>query len=278
MNLSYHSNLAKQILQESKNIRCNNVPEKFKISKPHNEYYELELYSKESPQEKRGMDIFYSSSFGLLDIYFLTHENRTKNIEFSDNGYKYHILEIDLRPIDNAKYYIVDLLRDIIIFNPKLKNFTNYSIVHKPILEISRKYQRLYNSKSIMDANDFKAMKIESIRINSFEQSDFSVINVAKLYYQDMLEHFKDNEVQDTCEELNVDKVHGFYQCKNQYYATAAIKKKYHVYQVMDDVIVLIGKYFNKEEITQIIKAHSVEVNDEYLEREVLIKNYPSLF
>ncbi len=270
--------LAKQILQESKNIRCSNVPEEFKISKPYNEYYELELYSKESSQEKHGMDIFFSSSFGLIGIYFLTYENRTNNIEFSDNGCKYHILEIDLRPIDNAKDYTVDSLRDIIIFNPKLKSFTNYSIVHEPILEISRKYQRLYNSKSIMDANDFKAMKIESIRINSFEQSDFSAINVAKLYYQDMLEHFKNNEVQDDCKELHVDKVHGFYQYKNQYYATATIRSKCHIYQVLDETIVLIGKCFKKEERTQIIKAHLKEVYNEILEQKVPIKKYPTLF
>lgn len=270
--------LAKQILEESKNIQCSNTPEECDIYISYGDYYSLELYKKESLREKYGMDVFYSSSLGLVGIYFLTYENRTDNIEFSDDGGKYHILKIDLRPIDKAKDYTVDSLRDIIIFNPELKSFNNYSINHKAILDISSKYQRLYNSKSIMNANDFKAMEIAQIRINSFEQDDFSAINVAKLYYQNILEHFKNNEVQVDFKELHLDKVHGFYQYKNQYYATATIKEKYHIYQVIEGVIVLTGKCFKKDEIIQIIKAHVMKANNKNLELRDTITKYPSLF
>lgn len=271
--------LVKQILCELKYLQCKNIPEGQKISiKKTNRFYELELLEEKKLQEKYGMDIFFTSNIGLVGIYFLTPENRNQDIKLHTNQYNYHILEIDLSSMQNLQRYTIDILKNI-IENPYLKRFS-FSSSHEesPNLKAQKDYERFYQSKSIMNMEDFRAIKMSSILINSFEHSDFSAINVAKLYYQNMLNHFKDNEVQDDCKELHVDKVHGFYQYKNQYYATATIRDKYHVYQVLDNVIVLIGKCFKKEEITQIIQAHSVEVNDEYLEREVPIKNYPSLF
>lgn len=76
----------------------------------------------------------------------------------------------------------------------------------------------------------------------------------------------------------SLSEVHGFYQYKNQYYATATIKDKYHIYQVIDDKIILIGKCFKKEEKAQIIKAHVAEVNNDNLELKDPMSKYPTLF
>jgi len=271
--------LAKQILRETKHLQCKNIPNtKKEVDKDIYKLYLFELLEEKKMQEKFGMNIFFESNIGTVGIYFLTTEKLNKDTKKQENIHNHHILEIDLTSIQKMKSYTVDGLKNI-IENQMCKRFILPPLVaRRDILKEQKYYERLYRSKSIMNAEDFRAMKITPILINSFKQSDFSAINVAKLYHQNMCEYFKNNESVDECEKLHIDDVHRFYQYKNQYYATATIKKQYHIYQVIDDKIVLFGKCFKEAEIPQRVITHATKSYDKNMRLVSLINKPPSLF
>jgi hypothetical protein len=124
---------------------------------------------------------------------------------------------------------------------------------------------------------DFRAMKLNTLLINSFVQNDFSAINVAKLYYTNMLERFWNREASDGCKEIHDNGLHSFYKCKNQYYGVAAIQSKYYIYQVVDDKITLIDTCFKKEQIVRVLAGFSKDEDGENTKSEA-IKKYPTLF
>lgn len=128
-----------------------------------------------------------------------------------------------------------------------------------------------------MNMEDFRAFKINTILINSFEQKDFSAINVAKLYYKKMLARFFDTEVNDDCLEIHNNKLHSFYQCKGRYYGVALIKSQHHIYHALEDKIVLIDKCFKKEKIVHMLIDFLKEEDAENADTEAINK-YPTLF
>lgn len=261
--------LAKQLLRESKYIWCSNFP-KEEVSAL-DSFYELELFGEEVLREKHGADIIFSSAIGLIGIYFLTGEKRdTSGIPCDEI---HQILEMDLRSTMNNGVYTVDMLRNLVVLDPVYKKFVFNSLAQ----ESDYRYGRLYRAKSIIDVQAYKAMGIAPTAINSFGQSDFSAINTAKSYYLKMYELFKRNKQQDECKELNVDKVHRFYQFHDGYYAVALIRDKYYVYESADNKIVFIGSGFDRDEISKIIRFYCIETIKK-LEQEISQKKYPALF
>ena len=267
--------LAKQILRELNYIQCKNTPVDSKKSiKNTHEYYRFIILEEKKLHEKYGMDIFFTSNIGFLGIFFFTPEKRDKEIKALSYDGNYHMLEIDLTSVQNMQSYTIDALKKI-IEDPDLKKFIFLSSSTNNIeLQEKKEYARLYQSKSIMDMKDFRAMKINTILINSFEQNDFSAINVAKFYYIKMCEYFIDVEIDDNCKELDSNEIHFFYQCKGQYYGVAVIQNKHYIYQVIDDAIILIGKCFKKEKIIQILKAHEQKIREE----SIITIEHPRLF
>lgn len=271
--------LAKQILRELKYIQCKNIPNEYKEAiKKKNAFYELELFEEKKLQDKHGMDIFFTSNIGLIGILLLTPEKRgdkeSKTSNYIDN---HHVLELDLTSVQNMQSYTVSALRDI-IENPDSNSFIfSSSGEESSNFKEQENYVRLYKAKSIMNMEDFRAMKLNTILINSFCQSDFSAINVAKLYYKNMFERFKNIGDFDACKEIDSDGMHSFYQCKNQYYAVAEIQSKYHIYQVVDDKITLIDKCFKKEKIAQILTDFLEKIDAKNTGFGVINK-YPTLF
>lgn len=262
--------LAKQLLRESKHIICHNSP-KGEASASGN-LYKLELFEEENQREKHGADIVFSSAIGSVGIYFLTDEKRSaaRNLYGGDN----HVLEVDLRPMQDKIVYTVEILRDMIVLEPELKRF----VFHNSAQEPDYKYGRLYRAKSIIDNQAYEALHLPPRLINSFGQSDFSAINVAKLYYLKMYELFKHNEHQKECMELNADRVHRFYQFRDQHYAVISVREKYYIYQTLDNEFAVVGSCFYKEEISKIIKSHYDEISVDEQERSASQREYPLLF
>lgn len=262
--------LAKQLLRESKYIWCSNFP-KEEVSGP-DSFYELELFGEEVLREKHGMDIIFSSAIGPIGIYFLTDEKRdTSGIPCDE---KHQILEIDLRSTMNNGVYTVDMLRNLVVLDPGYKKFVFNSLAQ----ESDYRYGRLYRAKSIIDVQAYKAMGMALTAINSFGQSDFSAINTARPYYLKEYELFKHNKHQKECTELNIDRVHRFYQFHEEYYAVALIRDKYYVYQIADNELVLVGSCFYEEGISKIIKSHHDETGEKEQEPSASQREYPLLF
>ena len=212
-----------------------------------------------------------------MGIAFLTPEKKERNSEFSSSDTNCHILEVDLTSMQNMQNYTIDTLKEL-IENPNSKRFVFPTSSIKNIeLEENKDYVRLYQSKSIIDMEDFRAFKINTILISSFEQRDFSAINVAKTYYKNMLEQFCNTKANNDCWEIHNNELHSFYQCRGQYYGVASIQSKYHIYQVLEDKIVLIDKCFKKEKIVHILTDFSEEEDAENADTEATNK-YPTLF
>lgn len=262
--------LAKQLLRESKHIACHNSS-KGEISASES-FYELELFKEEISREKHGADIIFSTAVGSVGVYFLTDEKRDAALNPYDE--KHHILEMDLRPVQDKRACTVEMLRDMIVLEAEHKRF----ILSTPAQEPDHKYDRWYRSKSIMEAETYEALCLPPRLINSFVQSDFSAINVAKLYYLKMYELFKHHKHQAECTELNIDRVHRFYQFYDKYYAVMSVREKYYVYQVSDDKFVLIGSCFYEKEISKIIKSYYDETSAKEQELSAPQREYPSLF
>jgi len=285
-------NLAKQLLRNTQFIKCKDIPVECETSeKKADGFYEIELLEEEKVYEKHGMDIFFMSNIGLIGIYFTTPENRNKESAGSvSTTNSHHILEVDLNLMKITKSFTVDALQKL-IKDPNLKSFVLLTSVketmeHKnqedfiiPFFsnENSEDYDRLYRAKSIMNMEDFHAMKLNTLLINSFVQNDFSAINVAKLYYKNMLEQFWNAEISDSCKEIHDNGLHSFYKCKDQYYGVAVVQSKYHIYQVVDDKIILIDKCFKKEKIAQILMDFLEKIDAEDSGSETINK-YSTLF
>jgi len=270
--------LAKQIFRELKYIQCKNTPvDSKKAVKDMNARYKFDILEEKKLHEKYGMDIFFISDIGLLGITFLTPEKRERNDEALSSDANYHILEVDLTSIQNMQNYTINALKEL-IENPNSKRFVFPTSSIKNIeLQEDKDYVRLYRSKSIMDMEDFRAFKINTILLNSFEQRDFSAINVAKLYYKNMLKRFCNIEADDDCKEIHNNGLHSFYQCKDQYYGVVAIQNKYHIYQVLEEKIILIDKCLKKEKIVHILTAFSKEEDSENADTKATNK-YLTLF
>lgn len=268
--------LSKQIFRELKYIQCKNTPvDSKKTAKDMNTCYKFDILEEKKLHEKYGMDLFFISNIGLLGITFLTPEKKERNRKFSSSATNYHILEVDLTSMQNMQNYTIDALKEL-IEDPNSKRFISPTSSIKNIeLQEDKDYARLYRSKSIMNMEEFRAFKINTVLINGFEQSDFGAINVAKLYYKNMLERFRNTEVHhDDCKEIHNSELHSFYQCRGQYYGVTTIQSKYHIYQVLEDKIVLIDKCFKKEKIVHILTDFSKEEDTD----TEAINKYPTLF
>jgi hypothetical protein len=127
---------------------------------------------------------------------------------------------------------------------------------------------------------DFKAFNLNSKLINSFEQSDFSAINIAKVYYQVLHKHFKKNKPKNQhYEVLYEDKLHDFIVYNGEFYGTAFIMNKFFIYQVIENEIILIGSAFKKDDkIKSIIITHITGKKSNNHNRESFQKKYPRLF
>ncbi len=282
--------LAKQLLRDMQFIKCKDIPVEYITSvKMTDEFYEIELLEEQKAHEKHGMDIFFMSNIGLIGIYFIAPENRNKeSISLMSDTSSYHILEVDLSLMKNIKSFTVDALQKLIEV-PNLKSFIfpiEKTMNHKdqeeskmPFFsnENSENYDRLYRAKSIMNMEDFHAMKLNTLLINSFMQDDFSAINVAKLYYKNMLEQFWNVEANDGCKEIRDNGMHSFYKYKDQHYGVAVVQSKYHIYQVVDDKIILIDKCFKKEKIAQILMDFLEKIDAEDSGSKAINK-YSTLF
>lgn len=276
--------IAAQILNDVKYIQyggsltnCYKVPFSNKLKN-------IKIYDEVAFREKKGMDIFFKTNIGLLGIYFLTHESARECYENASHFSKNINLIIDLRPITDNSIYTVSTLKDVVIHNPKLKIFASYFAHQKKLMqELDSKkalrYERLYNSKSIMDMNILKAFGINPIVINSFNQGDFSAINVAKIYYKIMYERFKGNETKESYKELSRDTLHSFLRYKNEYFATALVINKFYIYEVIDDKILVIGKCFKEgDEMKRIVESYFAGEMKITQSKEVAQEKYPKLF
>ncbi len=283
--------LAKQLLREVGFVKCKNIPIEHKKSlNKRVGFCEIELLEEQKVHEKHGADIFFASNIGLIGIYFVTTEYRCKKSSVIIDTDSHYVLEVDLRLMKNIKSFTVDALQKL-IEDPGLKSFIFPTSIegtmdykHKKESKISflsnkktEDYERLYRSKSVMNMEDFRAMKLNTLSINAFIQNDFSAINVAKLYYKNMLERFWSTEENAEYKEIHINGVHGFYQYKGQYYGVAVIQSQYYIYQVLDDKIILIDKCFKKEKIVHVLIGFSKEKDAENTDTEAINK-YPTLF
>jgi len=246
----------------------------------------VQFYNEINFNDKKGMDIFFESNLGLLGIRFLTHERERESYKSLCYFSQYITLVIDIRQIIKHPHYMKESLKNIILNNVQICTLKKYTIyekenIEKVLADFYLKYERLYRSKSIMNMEDLKAFNLNSKLINSFEQSDFSAINIAKVYYHVMYKHFKKNKPKNQhYEVLYEDKLHDFIVYDGEFYGTAFIMNKFFIYQVIEDEIVLIGSTFKKDDkIKSIIITHIItgkKCNSQ--NKENFQKKYPSLF
>jgi hypothetical protein len=277
--------MATQILKEIKCIEIERYLPQYYKPPFLNSSKTIHFYSEIDFNDKNGMDIFFKTNIAPLGIRFLTLEQEREEYKNPCYFLQHLVLIIDIKGIARHQKQTKETLRDIILNNAQIHAPMRYTLYKKENTEkifadFCLKYERLYQSKSIMEMEDFKTFGLNPMLINHFIQNDFSAINIAKVYYQTMGEHFGKNKPENQhYRVLHEGKLHSFIVCNDEFYATALIMNKFFIFQVTEDRIVLLGSTFKKDDgVKSIITNTANEKKDDNQDRETLQRRYPTLF
>jgi hypothetical protein len=237
------------------------------------------------PRKKNGMDLFFETNIGRVSIVFLTEEEERKDYTEIEYFSEHIALKIDIKKTVKHFQYTQKALKEIALANIAIYKFKankkkKKKHIENILEEFYTKHNRLYQSKSIMNMNEFKSFNIKPILINSFCQQDFSAINVAKVYYETLHKLFNDTLKTASYKILHEDSLHKFIVYNSVFYGVILVRYKYFIYQVFEDKIILFESWLDFHQIQlKIVGTNSLKSDKDKGDKDKLVqKEYPTLF
>lgn len=264
--------MAKQILEQSTFLNVD--VERFFTDLPwKNQIIQLDIFAINPRRKPHGFDFELLTSIGYIYIYFVTPENE------SDGRYRSHlknqpryfatdlILEIDLTTLSSVKKNAKSRLEKLIIEELDSKTWVTpkYPFKPKPIKPVKQEYTvrptRIINEivpKNIIVEEDTpnykKSYVVHKELLDAFglvesqlPREYIRTLNVAIAFYKSQIS-VKYIEAART---KNFSLVYTgmnlyFISYENEFYGVAQLNRHY-IYQIIDDMVVFIGKSLNLE-------------------------------
>lgn len=276
--------MAKQIIEQS--IVLNIGVEQFFTNIPwKNQIIQLNIFTINPRRKNHGFDFELLTSIGYIYIYFVTPENE------SAGRYRAHIknqpryftevliLEIDLTTLSSVKKNAKRRLEELIIeeLDSKIWAIPKYPFKPKPIKPAKQEYttrsSQIINeivSKNIIVEEDIpnykKSYVVHKELLDAFGLVENQLIreyirtlNVAIAFYKSQIsvKHIEATRTKNFS--LVYTGMNLYFICyENEFYGVAQSGRHY-VYQIVDEMVVFIGKCLKLEDITKEIDSYLCE-------------------
>lgn len=271
--------MAKQILEQS---TCLNVDiEPFFAKLPwKNQIIQLDILAINPRRKNHGFDFELLTSIGYIYIYFVTPENE------STGRYRSHIknqpryftedliLEIDLTTLSSVKKNAKSHLEKLIIDELDCKAWVSLKYPFKPAKqERTARPARIINeivSKKIIAEEDIpnykKSYVVHKELLDAFGLIERQLIREYIRTLNVTIEFYKSQISVKYIEAVRTKKISIVYtgmnlyfiSYENEFYGVAKLDRHY-VYQIIDDMVVFIGKSLKLEDVTKEIDRYICE-------------------